>query len=73
LDTLLQFNAHNAHLFTGKQAAYLADNCHIYLLPNGRVNIGSLNRNNLDRFAQAVHEAVTNVPDQETNAQLNTA
>jgi len=59
-------------LFAGKQSAYLADRCHIYLLPNGRINVGSLNRNNLDRFAQALHEAVINVPDQETKAQLNT-
>jgi hypothetical protein len=70
---LLKVNAYNAYLFLGKQSAYLADKCHIYILPNGRINIGSLNRNNLDRFAQAVHEAITNVPDQETNAQLNTA
>jgi len=62
--------------FTGltrKQSAYLADRCHIYLLPNGRINVGSLNSNNLDRFAQAFHEAIMNVPDQEKNAQLNTA
>jgi aspartate/tyrosine/aromatic aminotransferase len=71
--TLLQFIVYNDLLFPGKQAAYLADRCHIYLLPNGRINIGSLNRNNLDRFAQAVHEAITNVPDQEPNAQMNNA
>jgi hypothetical protein len=67
------FNAYNGHLFPGKQSAYLADRCHIYLLPNGRINVGSLNSNNLDRFAKAVHEAIMNVPDQETNAQLITA
>ena len=65
--------AYNDHLFPGKQAAYLADRCHIYLLQNGRINVGSLNRNNLDRFAQAFHEAIMNVPDQETDAQLNAA
>ena len=67
------YNAYNDHLFPGKQSAYLADRCHIYMLPNGRINIGSLNRNNLDRFAQAVHEAITNNPDQETSTQLNAA
>ena len=69
----LQFNAYNDNLFAGKQSAYLADNRHVYLLPNGRINVGSLNRNNLDRFAQAFHEAIMNVPDEETDAQLNTA
>jgi hypothetical protein len=69
---LSQFKAYNDHLFAGKQSAYLADNCHMYLLPNGRINIGSLNRSNLDRFAQAVHEAIINVPDDETSAPLNT-
>jgi len=64
---------YNDHLFPGKQADYLADRCHIYVLPNGRINVGSLNSKNLDRFAQAVHEAITNVPDQETKAQLDTA
>lgn len=62
--------------FTGltrKQSAYLADNCHMYILPNGRINVGSLNRNNLDRFAQAVNEAILNVPDHETDTKLNTA
>ncbi|PSN48874.1 hypothetical protein C0J52_09655 [Blattella germanica] len=52
--------------FTGltrKQAAYLADNHHIYLLPNGRANMCALNEGNLDRFANAVHEAIIKCPE----------
>ncbi|XP_021916318.1 aspartate aminotransferase, cytoplasmic-like [Zootermopsis nevadensis] len=44
---------------TSKQAAYMADEHHMYLLPNGRANICALNDNNVDRFAQAVHDSIT--------------
>jgi aspartate aminotransferase len=46
-------------MFPGKQVAYLAKEYHMYLLPNGRANLCVLNNGNLDRFAHAVHDAVT--------------
>jgi aspartate aminotransferase len=47
-------------MFPGKQADYLSKERHMYLLQNGRANICALNNNNLDRFAQAVHDSIIN-------------
>jgi aspartate/tyrosine/aromatic aminotransferase len=46
-------------MFPGEHVAYLAKEYHMYLLPNGRANLCALNNNNLDRFAQAVHDTIT--------------
>lgn len=48
---------------TSKQVACLAKEYHMYLLPNGRANLCALNNNNLDRFAQAVHDTITQETD----------
>jgi aspartate aminotransferase len=50
-------------MFPGKQTAYLAKEYHMYLMPNGRANLCALNNNNLDRFAQAVHDTITRETD----------
>ncbi|KAJ9591622.1 hypothetical protein L9F63_001836 [Diploptera punctata] len=47
---------------TRKQVAYLAEKYHLYMLLNGRVNMFALNNKNLNRFAEAVHDAVLNCP-----------
>jgi len=48
--------------FTGlnpKQVDHLTRKFHIYLLKNGRINMCSINPNNCDYVAQAIHDAVT--------------
>uniref|UniRef100_A0A8D2LKU9 aspartate transaminase n=1 Tax=Varanus komodoensis TaxID=61221 RepID=A0A8D2LKU9_VARKO len=47
--------------FTGllpSQVEYLARHKHIYLFPNGQINICSINSRNLEYVAQSIHEAV---------------
>jgi aspartate aminotransferase len=50
-------------MFAGKQVAYLAKEYHMYIMPNGRANLCALNNNNLDRFVQAFHDAITEETD----------
>ncbi|XP_062995559.1 putative aspartate aminotransferase, cytoplasmic 2 [Elgaria multicarinata webbii] len=40
------------------QVKYLEKHKHIYLLPNGQINICSINSKNLEYVAQSIHEAV---------------
>ena len=35
---------------------------HIYLLSSGRINVCGLTPSNLDYVAEAIHDAVTNLP-----------
>jgi aspartate aminotransferase len=53
--------------FTGlgpKQCEHLINKHHVYLLKNGRINMCGLNPGNLQYVADAIHDAVTNVPPQ---------
>ncbi|KAH0623180.1 hypothetical protein JD844_031220 [Phrynosoma platyrhinos] len=40
------------------QVEFLAKHKHIYLLPNGQINICSINSKNLNYVARSIHEAV---------------
>ena len=44
-----------------KQAAYLTDKHHIYLLKSGRISVCGLNTKNVDYVAAAINDAVNNV------------
>lgn len=44
------------------QVQYLAQECHIYLLRSGRINMCGLNTKNVDYVAQCINKAVTTIP-----------
>lgn len=46
---------------TEKQVKFLIEKHHMYLLSTGRINMCGLNKNNVERFAKAIHEAVITV------------
>nr|XP_060643323.1 putative aspartate aminotransferase, cytoplasmic 2 [Anolis sagrei ordinatus] len=55
------------------QVDFLAKRKHIYLLPNGQINICSINSRNLNYVAQSIHEAVvsTTVEDHRPSTDLD--
>ncbi len=46
-------------LSTGEQVDYMCSKYHIYMLPNGRINICGLTSHNIDYVADAIHNTVT--------------
>lgn len=50
---------------TQRQAEYLIQEYHIYLLKSGRINVCGLNPSNVQYMARAMHDAVTKFPNEE--------
>lgn len=46
-----------------RQCEFLVKEYHIYLMKSGRINMCGLTLKNMDYVANAIHEAITTVPE----------
>lgn len=45
--------------YVDQQVEFLARRKHIYLLPNGSMNVSAINSRNLDYVTESIHQALT--------------